>query len=133
MFIRSVWTTLKKIGVWIKHNWYVPAIILYTIVLWVFFRRKDSAQEILEARNESYRKQIEAINDAHREEIEKRDKILEKYNDLASQLEEKYAEDSAELDSTKKKELKSMIEEYYDKPEELARLLADKYDLDYIE
>jgi uncharacterized membrane protein YhiD involved in acid resistance len=133
MFIRSAWTTLKKIGVWIKHNWYVPAIVLYTIVLWVFFRRKDSAQEILEARNESYRKQIEAINDAHREEIEKRDKILEKYNDLTSQLEEKYAEDSAELDSAKKKELKSMVEEYYDKPEELARLLADKYGLDYIE
>ena len=71
MLIKSAWATLKKIGVWVKHNWYVPAIVLYTIVLWVFFRRKDSAQEVLEARNESYRQQIEAINEAHREEIEK--------------------------------------------------------------
>tara|TARA_R110000824_G_scaffold292949_4_gene481390 strand:- start:382 stop:768 length:387 start_codon:yes stop_codon:yes gene_type:complete len=128
-----MWTTLKKIGVWIKHNWYVPAIILYTIVLWIFFRRKDGAQEVLEVRNESYRKQIEAINEAHREEIEKRDKILEKYNELAGKLEEKYAGDSADLNNAKKKELKSMVEKYYDKPDELARLLADEYGLDYIE
>ena len=133
MFIKSVWTTLKKIGVWFKHNWYVPAIILYTIVLWFLFRRRDGAQEVLEARNESYRKQIEAINDAHCEEIEKRDKILEKYNNLAGKLEEKYAEDSADLSNAKKKELKSMVEKYYDKPDELARLLADEYGLDYIE
>jgi uncharacterized membrane protein YhiD involved in acid resistance len=133
MFIKSAWATLKKIGVWIKHNWYVPAIVLYTIVLWVFFRRKDSAQEVLEARNESYRKQIEAINEAHREEIEKRDKILEKYNDLATELEEKYADEMDELDNQKKKELKEMVEKYYDDPATLAQLLAEKYGLEYVE
>jgi flagellar biosynthesis/type III secretory pathway M-ring protein FliF/YscJ len=133
MFIKSAWVTLKKIGVWLRHKWYVPGVILYTIVLWIFFRRKDGAQEVLEARNESYRKQIEAINEAHKEEIEKRNKILEKYNELASELEDKHAEDSEVLDNQKKKELKEMVEKYYDQPDELARLLAEKYDLEYVE
>jgi len=133
MFLKTAWVTLKKIGIWLKHNWYVPAIVLYTIVLWSFFRRKGAAQEVLEVRNESYRKQIEAINEAHREELEKRDKILKKYNDLASKLEEKHSEDQEELDAQKKKELKEMIEKYYDKPDELAQLLADKYGLEYVE
>ena len=98
MFFKTAWVTLKKFGLWLKHNWYVPAIVLYTLALWLLFRRKDAAQKILEVRNESYRKQIEAINDAHREEIEKRDKILEKYNDLASKLEEQHTENEEELE-----------------------------------
>ena len=133
MFFKTAWVTLKKFGLWLKHNWYVPAIALYTLALWFIFRRKAAAQQILEVRNESYRKQIEAINDAHREEIEKRDKILEKYNDLASKLEEQHAENEEALKEQKKKELKEMIEEYYDKPEELAQLLAEKYGLEYVE
>ena len=133
MFFKTAWVTLKKIGIWLKHNWYVPAVVLYTIVLWIFFRRKDSAHEVLEARNESYRKQIEAINEAHREEIEKRDKILQKYNSLATKLEEKYADEMEELDSQKKKELKEMFEKYYDDTAALAQLLAEKYGLEYVE
>ena len=51
---------LKKAWVWIRHNWYVPAVLIYTLVLWLFFRRKGSALLVLEERNESYKKQIKA-------------------------------------------------------------------------
>ena len=68
---------LKKAWVWLKHNWYVPAVLLYTLVLWLLFRKKDKALEVLEIRSESYKKQIEAINNIHKEEIEKKDKILD--------------------------------------------------------
>ena len=131
------WLTIKKIlkriWAWLKHYWYAPAVVLYTIILWFLFRRREGAQEVLEIRNESYQKQIDAINEAHRKELEKRDQILEKYGDLSNRLEEKYAEEEEELDNQKKKRLKEIIEKHYNNPDELARLLAEEYGLEYVE
>ena len=123
----------KKAWIWLKHNWKVPAILLYTIVLWLFFRRKDAVYHVLEERNKSYKKQIDAINEIHNEEIDKRNKILEKYNGILKDLEKQYEKDNLELDKNKKKEIKKLVEEYNEKPDELAKLLAEKYGLEYVE
>jgi len=124
---------LKKSWVWLKHNWYVPVVIVYTLVLWLLFRRKDAAFKVLEIRNESYKKQMKAIDSIHKEEIDKRNKILEQYHDILKELEEKYKKDSLELDNKKKKEIKKLVEKYNEKPDELAKLLAEKYGLEYVE
>ena len=129
----KIQTFLKKSWVWLKHNWKVPAILLYTIVLWLFFRRKDAVYQVLEERNKSYKKQIDAINEIHNEEINKRNKILEKYNGILKDLEKQYEKDNLELDKNKKKEIKKLVEEYNEKPDELAKLLAEKYGLEYVE
>jgi hypothetical protein len=124
---------LKKTWVWLRHNWYVPAVLIYTMVLWIFFRRKDKAHDVLKVRTESYKKQIDAINEIHKEEVEKRDKILEKYGIILKDLEEQYEKDSLELDEKKKKEVKDLVEKYNEQPDELAKLLAEKYGLEYVE
>jgi len=126
-------TFFKKAWVWLKHNWKVPLVILYTLALWFLFRKKDAAYQVLEERNNSYKKQIDAINEIHNEEIEKRNKILENYNDILKDLEKQYEKDNLELDKNKKKEIKKLVEEYNEKPDELAKLLAEKYGLEYVE
>ena len=129
----AIKTFFKKSWVWLKHNWKAPAIAIYTIVLWVLLRKKDKAREVLELRSESYKKQIDAINEIHAEEVKKKDKILEKYGNILKQLEEQYKADSLELDKEKKEEIKNLVEEYNEKPDELAKLLAEKYGLDYVQ
>ena len=52
---------------------------------------------------------------------------------ILKQLEEQYKVDSLELDREKKKEIKKLVDNYNEKPDELARLLAEKYGLDYVE
>jgi len=126
-------TVLKKAWVWIKHNWHVPAVLVYTLVLWAMFRRKDTASTILEERNKSYKNQIDVINKSHEEELEKRNKIIEKYNGLIIKIEEKYSADRQELDNKKRKEVKDMVEKYHDDPDALAKLIAEKYGLTYVE
>ena len=121
----------KKVWTWLKHNWKVPLVILYTIVLWLLFRRKDKAREVLEVRAESYKAEIEAINKAHKDEIEKRNKIIEEYNSTLDKITEKYAEDKKELDSQKKKEVKELVEKYYNDPDELAKKVADRFGFEY--
>jgi len=124
---------LKKSWAWLKHNWKAPLVVVYTIVLWLLFRRKSQAQEVLEVRSESYKKQIDAINEIHKKEIEKKNKILEKYNQILSDLEIKYERDNKKLDEAKKKEIKKIVKEYDEKPNDLAKLLAEKYGLEYVE
>ena len=129
----AIKTFCKKSWVWLKHNWKVPLVIIYTIVLWLLFRRKGAAYSVLEERNNSYKKQIDAINEIHQEEIDKRNRILENYNEILKDLEEQYERDSLELDRKKRKEIKNLVEEYDEKPDELAKLLAERYGLEYVE
>ena len=125
--------TLKKTWTWLKHNWYVPAVIVYTLVLWILFKNKAGALEVLEIRSESYKGQIKAIEDAHKKELVKRDKILEKYHGVLGQLEKDYEEKSMVISKKKKEEIKKIVKQFNDRPDDLANILAEKYGLDYVE
>jgi hypothetical protein len=125
-------TIVKKVWVWLKHNWYVPAVIAYTLVLWLLFRNKTEAMDILELRANSYRDQIRVIEDAHKKELKKRDDILAKYHNILEVLEKDYEERSLVLDKKKRKEIKRIVEEYNEKPADLAKILAEQYGLDYV-
>lgn len=124
---------LKKAWVWIRHHWYAPAVVIYTLVLWIVFRRRDAAENVLNVRNKSYEDQIDVINKSHKDEIEKRDEIIKKYIDVIGKLEEEHKIKKEELDNKKKKEVKKIVEEYHNRPDELAKMLADKYGLTYEE
>ena len=71
---------LKKVWVWLKAYWYVPALLVYTLVLMVVFR-KDGANAlgVLEVSKDSYKKQIDVLNETHESELKKRDEIIKKY------------------------------------------------------
>ena len=124
---------LKKAWTWLKHNWYAPAIALYTLILWLVFRRRDTAHEVLKIRSESYKAQIDAINKAHEEEIEKRDEILRKYSDTINKLEKDFADNNEELDEKKKKAVKEIVERYYNDSDTLAMMIGEKFNFEYTE
>lgn len=131
------WLTVKKFlsktWTWLKHNWYAPAVVVYTIVLWVLFRRKDKAREVLEERVTSYKSQIDAINKSHGDELAKRDAILEQYTEIITELEEEFEKKNEELDNKKKKKIKELVEKYHDNPDELAKEIADKFGFIFVE
>jgi len=129
----TAWLVIKKVWTWLKHNWYAPLVVIYTLVLWILFRKGDKAREILEIRSDSYKNQIDAINKSHQEEIKKRDEIITKYLEITEELEEKYREEHKTLDSNKKKRAKEIVEKYHDKPDELARKISEEFGFEYVE
>ena len=122
---------LKKTWVWLKHNWKVPLVIIYTLILWLLFRRRDAAYKILEVRSQSYKDQIDAINKAHEEEIKKRNEILEKYTKTIVNVEKEFAKNHKELDEKKKKTIKELVEKYYNDPDKLAQLIGEQFGIEY--
>jgi ABC-type transporter lipoprotein component MlaA len=129
----AVKTFLKKAWVWTKKYWYLPALAVYTLVLWVFFRDKaQNAVDVYLSSRKSYEDQIEAINQAHKEEIEKRDAVIQEYTKIVKAIEEEYAENRRVLEDRKKKEVKKLVEEYVDKPDELAKMIGEKFGFSYV-
>lgn len=126
-------STLKKTWTWLRHNWYVPAVIIYTLVLWFLFKNKAGALKVLEIRSKSYENQIKTIEEAHKKEIEARDQILKNYDNVLTQLEKDYEEKNMKLDTKKKKEIKKIVKEFNDRPDDLAKILAERYGIDYVE
>ena len=126
-------STLKKTWTWLRHNWYVPAVVIYTLVLWFLFKNKAGALKVLEIRSKSYESQIKTIEEAHKKEIEARDQILKNYDNVLTQLEKDYKEKNMKLDTKKKKEIKKIVKEFNDRPDDLAKILAERYGIDYLE
>ena len=126
-------STLKKTWTWLRHNWYVPAVVIYTLVLWFIFKNKAGALKVLEIRSKSYESQIKTIEEAHKKEIEARDQILKNYDNVLTQLEKDYEEKNMKLDTKKKKEIKKIVKEFNDRPDDLAKILAERYGIDYVE
>ena len=126
-------STLKKTWTWLRHNWYVPAVVIYTLVLWFLFKNKAGALKVLEIRSKSYESQIKTIEEAHKKEIEARDKILKNYDNVLTQLEKEYEEKNMKLDTKKKREIKKIVKEFNDRPDDLAKILAERYGIDYVE
>ena len=126
-------STLKKAWTWLRHNWYVPAVIIYTLVLWFLFKNKAGALKVLEIRSKSYESQIKTIEEAHKKEIEARDQILKNYDNVLTQLEKDYEEKNMKLDTKKKKEIKKIVKQFNDRPDDLAKILAERYGINYVE
>lgn len=125
---------LAKIWVYLKAYWYVPVLVIAIVASYLFYQRKlEIAIQMLEASKESYKRQIEAINKAHEEEMAKQKKVAEILKSTLEQLQVKFLEDQKKLNSEEKAKIKEYVELYHNNPDELKKLLQDKYGLKYVE
>ena len=123
---------LKKVWIVVKHYWYVPAVIIYTLALWFLFNKKEAAFKVLEARSESFDKQIKAVDAIHTEEIETRDKIAKKYTETIELIEEKYAKTQEELTDKKRQRVKEILRRHHRNSVSMAFLLGQEFGLEYV-
>ena len=125
---------IKKSWLWLKTYWYFPVVFLYTIILWIFFR-KDSAAAIgvLEIKRDSYKKQIEVLSESHDAEIKKREELNKVYIKTIEKVEVELKKNSEILDRDKKKRIKEIVEKHSDNPEELAKLVKESFGFEIVE
>jgi len=131
------WTAFKlaakKVWVWTKNYWHIPALLIYTLVMWIMFRR-DSAVilQVLNNARDSYESQIKVLSDTHEKEIQKRDEILKKYHDVLLNIEEEYKKNEEILNNEKKDRIKEIVEKYHDDSDELSKKLAERFGVTYV-
>jgi len=111
----------KKAWAWLKNYWYIPALLIYSVVLWMFFRKRhNNVLQMFEISKERYQKEIDTINAAHRDEIQKREKIVKIYKDTLKKLQEEYNIELEKLNKEQEKEVLNLVERHRDSPKDLA-------------
>ena len=124
---------VKKAWAWTKNYWYVPALLAYTLTMWIFFRRPaDAALGVLSASNNSYKKQMDVLQKTHEEEAVKKEKIIKKYKETIENLENTNETQVVELDKEKKKRVKELVEKSYNDEEDLAKQLSKMLGVTYV-
>ena len=119
---------IKKAWLWCKHNWKALALLVYTIVLYLFFSKNArNAKKILEEARKAHKAEVELLKDSHSLEIKKRDENLKKYNDTLKAIEAKYTEENKKLSLLKKRRVKEIVDKHGDDPQKLAELVSDTF------
>ena len=123
-----------KAWVWLKQNWKVPALVLWTIIVWIFSRKNaEVALEVLDAKKQSYEKQVAFLKQAHKKELSEKDKLVIEYHDTIEKLEKQFSEKEEELTEKKKQLVKKIIEESKDNPDEVKRKVEDLFGFTYVD
>jgi hypothetical protein len=124
---------LKKAWAWFKTYWHFPVLLIYTLVMWLVFRKNNvAALAVLKNSQDSYKQQIEVINKSHQKEIQRRNEVIEKYNDIIENIEKDFQDKKETLDKNKKAKIKEIVEKHHDDSEGLAKEIADKFGINYV-
>jgi len=122
---------LQKAWIWTKNYWYIPLLVVFALAA-LFVKRTDVATKLLKTRSESYKEQIGVLNESHAGEIARRDEIIRIHQEVMGQLDEQLESDLQEVDRSKEKRIKELIEENHDNPEALSRALGDAFGIQYV-
>jgi flagellar biosynthesis GTPase FlhF len=125
--------TIKKIWLWLKHNWVVVALVLYTAVMWFVFRRNaDAALEVLAAKKKSYDDQIKILKQNHHDEILKKNQLIETYQKVIDEIEKKFEEQQRSLKEEEKERVKEIIVTSKRKPDVIKQEIEEALGFTFI-
>ncbi len=123
-----------KAWVWLKQNWKVPALVLWTIVVWIFSRKNaEVALEVLDAKKQSYEKQIAFLKQAHKKELSEKDELVIQYHDTIEKLEKEFSQKEEKLTEKQKRLVKKIVEESKNNPDEVKRKVEDLFGFVYVD
>jgi peptidoglycan hydrolase CwlO-like protein len=118
-------TKLRKIWSFLKTHWYIPLALIGAILLLFVSRGNSKAlMEIIRRSRDTHKKEVEKLDEIQAEEIQKRDLAIKRFHSTIAEVEKKFEESNQSLDRKKKKEIKKIVEEVGDNPEELTKRIS---------
>lgn len=121
---------IKIICFWLRQNWKVPFLIVWSIVVWALSRKNaEAAMDVLRANKESYEKQVVSLKENHKKELSERDLLVKQYHETIQELEKKYAEKDAILSKREKQKVKQIVEETKGNPDAVKQRIEELFNL----
>ena len=127
LFLRKSWT-------WFKHYWYVPVLVVYTIVVYVLSRKNTGTlKDVFETRKDSYEEQIKVLNDSHKKELEKKEELIRQYHDTIERLDHEYKKQKLELRDWEREKVKKIVEETHNDPKARVKRISEEFGFELVE
>lgn len=121
---------IKLAWIWLRANWKIPLLVVWSIIVWALSRRNaEAALDVLAAKKESYDKQIVTLKENHKKELTKRDLLVKQYHETIRDLEKKYEQKSAILTKKEKEKVKQVVEEMEGDSDAVQKRIEELFDL----
>ena len=122
----------KKIWSWLKHNWKVPAILLWTVVVYLASRGNTQAMEdVLEAKKRAHKEEIDILNKTHSSELERIKNVQQQYVETINNLEAKFKEENKQLSQSQKKQIKKVVTKSKGDPSEIKKQIEKEFGIKF--
>ena len=120
---------IKLIWIWLRENWKVPLIVVWSIVIWALSRKNaQAAMDVLEARKESYEKQIVQLKENHKRELSERDQNIKEYHKTLEEIEKKYSDKNVKITKANKKRVKEIVQDSKGNPDVVKQKIEELFD-----
>ena len=111
---------VKVIWEWLKKNWKLSLLIIWSILVWLFSRRSSQAAiAAMNANKESYEARIRALKEQRKIEIQKREELTLKYEETLAKIEKKHKKRLRDLSKEEKSRIKEIVKEAKGNPAEI--------------
>lgn len=120
MTLIGIKLSLKQFWTWVKKNWKITVLAVWSVLVWVLSRRSSKAAiEIMNANKESYEAQIQSLKEQRKIERSKVEELHLKYKETIDTIEEKYKIKEKELTRKEKKKVKEIVKQAKEDPVEI--------------
>ena len=111
---------------WLKKNWKLTALAIWSIIVWFISRRDSQAiLDIMHANKESYETQIRSLKEQRIIEKQKIKELNLKYKEVLAKIEEKYSKKEKDLSRKEKNKIKEIVTKAKDNPVEINKKIEN--------
>lgn len=123
---------VEKSWAWLKANWQVPFLLVWSIIVYLFTRRNtDALLEVIETKDQSHKKEIEALQRSHKDEILKLKGLQAEYIKTIKELEESFEQQKRALSEKQVEDVKQIVIKSKGNPEEIKRKIEDEFGIKF--
>ena len=127
----AVTELFSKSWEWLRENWKVPLVLIYTVVVWIIARGNTGAlRDVLEARKEAHKEEIETLRINHKHELEQRDRSIEEYQKAMLRVEEEFHKRGEQIEETHKRRVKEITSA---SPDKIREKIEKEFGFKYVE
>ena len=117
---------------WLKNNWKIPLLLLWTLFVYVTSRRNTQAmKDVIESNKNAHKKEIEAINNAHADKVLKLKNLHEKFEKTLSDVEKNFSQQKKELTKKQAEEIKKIVIKSKGQPEVIKKQIQEEFGIEF--
>ena len=130
------WVLIKeyaeKSWVWLKTNWQVPFLVVWSVVVYLLSRRNtDALLEVIKTKDQSHKREVEALQKSHKDEVLKLKGLQVEYVKTIKELEENFKQQEKELSEKQVEDVKQIVIKSKGDPEEIKRKIEDEFGIKF--
>ena len=121
-------TTSAKLWSWLKHNWQIPGLLIWTVFIYIFASKNTIAlKEVIKIKKDSHRREVEALNKAHNKEVLELRGLQDEYMRTIAKLKQEFALRKTQLNERQEDDIRRVVVESKGDPARIKKRIEDEF------